>query len=99
MNARRVQVTVFRCAVVAAALLLLAPPVEGRGRRGGGGVEAADLVIHGGTIHTVDPKDTAVEALAVKGGLIEAVGKSRDLQVYIGPDTQAIDLKGKTVTP
>lgn len=67
-----------------------------RGRRGR---SEADLVLTNGRIITVDPKDSIVEALAAKDGLIQVVGKGEDVQAYIGPDTIVIDLEGNTVTP
>jgi predicted amidohydrolase YtcJ len=57
------------------------------------------MVLQNGRIVTVDANDTIAQALAVKDGLIHAVGKDDEMQPMIGPDTKVIDLGGKTVTP
>ncbi len=59
----------------------------------------ADLVFQNGHIITVDSRNTIADALAVKDGLIQSVGNSADIQPMIGPNTQVLDLGGKTVTP
>ncbi|RIK82144.1 amidohydrolase [candidate division KSB1 bacterium] len=60
---------------------------------------SADLVLHNGVIHTVDQNNTTAQAVAVKGDRVVFVGSNQDTQKWIGPNTQVIDLKGKTVTP
>ncbi|HEX2138477.1 MAG TPA: amidohydrolase [Woeseiaceae bacterium] len=65
----------------------------------GHGAEAADLVLRGGKIVTVDPAIGTVEALAVEGFTITAVGSNRDIEVYIGPDTRVVELQGRFVMP
>jgi len=59
----------------------------------------ADLVLINGKIITVDRKDTIVQAVATKGGLISMVGTNDQIGELVGPKTKVIDLKGKTVTP
>jgi predicted amidohydrolase YtcJ len=59
----------------------------------------ADLVLINGKIITVDLQDHIVQAVAAKDGKISAVGTTEEIRGYIGPDTQVIDLGGKTVTP
>ena len=59
----------------------------------------SDLVLLNGHIITVDATDSLADSVAVKNGLIEAVGKGDDLQANIGPETTVLDLGGKTVTP
>ncbi len=61
--------------------------------------EPADVVFHNGKIVTVDDEFSIVEAVAISDGDIVAVGTSADLQTFIGPDTLAIDLDGRTVMP
>ena len=41
---------------------------------------AADIVFHGGNIHTIDDSNPKVEALAVKGERILAVGPLKDIK-------------------
>ena len=59
----------------------------------------ADLVLTGGRIVTLDPALPEAEALAVRGGLIDAVGRSEEILDRAGPRTRRIDLKGKLVVP
>jgi predicted amidohydrolase YtcJ len=60
----------------------------------------ADMILHGGKIVTVDNAFSVSEAIAIKGGRIVAIGRSADvLGQERGPQTQVIDLKGKTVIP
>lgn len=59
----------------------------------------ADTVYLNGTIYTVDDSNPKVEAIAVKDGLILALGNSSDMDQYIGQSTQVVDLLGMTMTP
>lgn len=59
----------------------------------------ADSVFINGTIYTVDSRNPKVEAVAVKDGLIQAVGTTEEINVFVGKDTEVIDLAGKTMTP
>ncbi|NBP69960.1 MAG: amidohydrolase, partial [Cytophagia bacterium] len=61
--------------------------------------ETADLVVKGGTIYTADANNSTVEAVAVKGNKIIAVGTTADLEKYIGEKTEVINLEGKIMTP
>ncbi len=59
----------------------------------------ADLVLTNGRIITLDPEKPEVQALAVRGDRIEALGTSRAISAFIGPATQVVDLGGKLATP
>jgi predicted amidohydrolase YtcJ len=59
----------------------------------------ADLVLIGGEIATADPEIGTVQALAVLGYTISAVGTSDEISAFIGPDTEVIDLEGRFVMP
>lgn len=59
----------------------------------------ADLVLVNGTVVTVDPLDSVVQAIAVKNGRILDVGNDACIRRYIGHSTKVIDLAGDTVTP
>jgi predicted amidohydrolase YtcJ len=61
--------------------------------------EPADLVLVNGKIVTVDESLPEAEALAVRGGRIEAVGDEGQIRAYIGGDTEVIDLGGKLAVP
>lgn len=60
---------------------------------------SADLVISGGKIITVNPRDDVAEAVAVFRDRIVAVGTADEIAPLIGNNTQVISLKGQTVLP
>ncbi len=60
---------------------------------------AADLVILGGTIYTVNEKQPTVEAVAVQGDTIIFAGSEAEARKYIQDKTEVIDLQGKIMTP
>lgn len=60
---------------------------------------AADLVLRGGTIVTVDPTVPQVAALAVLNDTILAVGSDEEIAQYIGRRTEVIDLDGRLAIP
>ena len=60
---------------------------------------AADLVLRGGTVATVDPALGTQEAIAVSGYRIAAVGSNDEIEAYIGPDTRVVELDGRFVMP
>lgn len=59
----------------------------------------ADLVIHSGTVVTLDRESTTAEALAVRDGRVLAVGSSADMRDLAGPGTRQVDLAGGSVMP
>ncbi|MFN5462561.1 MAG: amidohydrolase, partial [Bacteroidota bacterium] len=63
------------------------------------GPEPADQVFINGIVYTVDEANPKVEAVAVKDGLILALGTTAEIQAYVGTATEVIDLQGKTMTP
>ena len=62
-------------------------------------VEPANMVVHDGKIVTMDPAKPEVQGLAIRGDRIVAVGTTADMQPYIGPATEVIDLSGLTAVP
>jgi hypothetical protein len=60
---------------------------------------AADTVILGGKVVTVDPSFTLAEGLAIDDGRIVAVGTSSEMRRYVGPATRVLDVGGATVIP
>ena len=58
-----------------------------------------DLIVHHGKIATVDDKFSVVEALAVRGDRIVAVGNNNDILKLGGRETKLVDLHGRTVIP
>lgn len=60
---------------------------------------AADLVLRGGAIYTVNPQQPWAEALAVDEGRIVFVGGNEDVTDYIDSGTRVLDLDGRMVMP
>lgn len=60
---------------------------------------APDLVLYGGVVRTVDRAFSTVEALAISGDRIIAVGSTANVRALAGPATRLIDLAGQTVIP
>src|SRR4051812_12648003 len=71
-------------------LTLLAPPALAL---------PADLVLRVGKVITVDTGWHVAQAVAVRGGRFVAIGDDATLARYVGPNTQVIELGGKTVVP
>jgi hypothetical protein len=61
--------------------------------------QPADLVLRNGKIVTMDAAAPQVEALAVRGDTIWAVGSDESIAGRIGPRTRVIDLAGKLAIP
>jgi predicted amidohydrolase YtcJ len=59
----------------------------------------ADLVLFNGRVFTVEKAMPWAEAVAVRDGMIIAVGADAEVKKLIGSGTQAIDLQGKLVLP
>lgn len=62
-------------------------------------VEPASLVLRNGIIVTVEASQPKVQALAVRGDRIVALGTNDEIQPYVGPETNVIDLAGQTAVP
>ena len=62
-------------------------------------VAAADTVLVGGQIYTVDEENSWAEALAIVDGAIAYVGSAEGIDSYIGQQTEVIDLEGKFAMP
>jgi len=63
------------------------------------GEAPADLILRGGNIVTMDEAVGNVEALAARDGVVIAVGTNAEIEALTGPDTQVIDLNGRTAIP
>ena len=59
----------------------------------------AEQVLHNGKVVTVDNAFSIVEALAIEGDRIVALGSNIEIEQHIGPDTRVLDLGGRTVIP
>lgn len=68
-------------------------------------IEYPDLIIHNGKIITVDDHEynsnpgTIVQAMSVRDGKVLTLGSNSDVLALRGPDTEVVDLEGKTVLP
>src|SRR5690349_1245206 len=60
---------------------------------------AADLVLTGGAVYTVDAARSWAQAVAVTGGRIAAVGTDADMRPYVGPRTEVVGLRGRMLLP
>src|SRR5437763_1622459 len=60
---------------------------------------AADLIIAGGDVVTMNPRQPEAAALAVRGGRIIAVGSRDDVLKLQGPATQLVELQGRALLP
>ncbi|HUR34963.1 MAG TPA: amidohydrolase [Vicinamibacterales bacterium] len=59
----------------------------------------ADLVLTNGKIVTVEDAQPDVQAMAVNGDTITALGSNAEIQRFVGPGTKVIDLQGALATP
>jgi len=62
-------------------------------------VFGADLLLLNGKVVTVDADNSIVEAVAVKGDRIVAIGSSAEMKKLAKKGAKIIDLKGRTVLP
>jgi predicted amidohydrolase YtcJ len=75
---------------------LAATAVACRGRRN---EPPADLVLVHGVVLTMDPARPEAQAVAVRQGVILAVGADEEVLALAGPATRRIDLAGRFVLP
>jgi predicted amidohydrolase YtcJ len=62
-------------------------------------VQPADLVLTNGKVLTVDDALPEAQAVAVRSERIIALGRAADMQPFVGPETQVVDLQGQLVVP
>ena len=62
-------------------------------------VEPADLVLRGGIVVSVDDALPRAEAIAIRGFEIVAVDSDREINGYIGPATEVVELDGRLAIP
>lgn len=61
--------------------------------------EPADTVYYNGMLITLEESRPLAEAIALRGGMIQAVGTDREILALRGPDTAVVDLQGRTLMP
>ena len=59
----------------------------------------ADRVFVGGAVYSVDSARSRAQAVAVREGRIAAIGSEDEVSVWIGPETQVLDLEGGMLLP
>ncbi len=59
----------------------------------------ASLILRNGVIATLDPLQPQVQAIAIRGGRVLALGSDAAIAHYRGPGTRVLDLHGAFVTP
>lgn len=62
-------------------------------------VPEAELLFRGGQVLSMEDDAPAAEALAVADGRILWLGAEADAQAWIGPDTEIVELAGRTLLP
>lgn len=60
---------------------------------------SADLIIHNGRVLVLDGRFRTAQAIAIRGGRVLAVGRSRDVLRLAGRRTELLDAAGGTVLP
>src|SRR5215467_2867332 len=60
---------------------------------------SATLIVTNGAVYTVDKQHPKVEAVAVIGDRIVAVGSRAEIDLWRGPQTKVIDAGGKLLLP
>ncbi len=89
ITAQRIRRITSRSAALLTALFTLSVLAQGN----------PDTIFLDGKVLTVDEDFSVVEALAVTGNEISAVGSSADISDLAGPDTRIVDLEGRTLIP
>ena len=60
---------------------------------------APDVIFYGGPVLTVNSSDDVAQALAMRNGVITAVGSAAEVFASKGARTEVIDLKGRALMP
>jgi predicted amidohydrolase YtcJ len=81
------------------ALALATLPLAGRPALAALVREQPALILRGGQVITMDPRQPKAEALAIAGERIVAVGSNAEVDALAGSAVQKADLGGKTVVP
>ncbi len=89
----------MRSRLMPAALLTLAAPLFSIAAAPAPGPSGPDVILHGGRIYTGDAEQPYVEALAVRGDRVSAVGDSGIILKSATPRTRVIDLAGRMAMP
>jgi predicted amidohydrolase YtcJ len=63
------------------------------------GQTEAELIVTNATVRTMDQELPLADSIAISGGRIVAVGKSKDIRLLSGPNTRIIEARGQLVLP
>ncbi|HET8771619.1 MAG TPA: amidohydrolase family protein [Gemmatimonadaceae bacterium] len=102
MSPIRIPNAFFALAAVVGAGLLAVSPMDLRAqnaRAAGPDRAPADLVALNGRIYTADGARPVVQAIAVRDGRIVFAGDERGARALVGPETETLDLAGRTMIP
>ena len=80
-------------------LFLLISPVAASPAHGQAATDAPDTILVHGRVFTGRASGPYVEALAIKGTQILAIGTNEEISSQAGPTTRRIDLAGRLVIP
>ena len=83
-------------AASALGLTVLAGPVVGQSR---GASAAPDLILRNGRVSTMDPERQDASAVAIKDGLVMAVGSDADIVPLAASGTRMVDVERRRVIP
>lgn len=61
--------------------------------------QPADIIFFNGSLITMEKDQPSAEAIAIRNGVIQAVGSNEEILAYQGAGSQAIDLQGNTLMP
>lgn len=61
--------------------------------------DPADLILVGGHVITLDESSSIAQAIAVRGERIVHVGTDAEVEALAGPETERVELAGRSVTP
>ncbi|MGW3043204.1 amidohydrolase [Kitasatospora sp. NPDC001159] len=61
--------------------------------------QPADLVVRNAKVYTNDPRRPQATAVAIRDGLIQAVGDDADAAPLVGPGTRVVDALGRRAVP
>ncbi len=61
--------------------------------------EPADAIFFNGALVTLEESQPTAEAIALRNGLIQAVGTDEEILALQGPETVVVDLQGNTLMP
>lgn len=60
---------------------------------------SADVILTDADIITLDPVNPRAEAIAIRDGLVQAVGRKRDVLKLEAAETEVLSVGGRTVIP